>query len=101
VVKKSAAIKDSQWALQKSAPGAVLAADRSGIKTVAAPDVVDDGIAHLKSEIVQGTDDAIAAPSWVFCDQFDDEFFKFRIQGRSTDWLQLETQFRVSEFKAE
>jgi len=73
--------------LQKSVPGAVLAADRSGIKTVAATNVVDGGIAHLKSEIVQGTDDAIAAPSWVFCDQFDDEFFKFRVHGRSTDWI--------------
>jgi hypothetical protein len=73
--------------LQKSVPGAVLAADRNGIKSVAVADVVDGGIAHLKPEIVQGTDDAIAAPSWVFCDQFDDEFFKFRIHGRSTDWI--------------
>ena len=73
--------------LQKSVPGAVLAADRSGIKSVAAADVVDAGIAHFKSEIVQGTDDAIAAPSWVVCDQFDDEFFKFPIHGRSTDWI--------------
>src|SRR5258708_30066522 len=71
--------------LQKPAPDAVLAADRSGIKSVAAADVVDGGIAHLKSQIVQGPDDAVAAPSWVFCHQFDDEFFKFRIHRRSTD----------------
>ena len=68
-------------------PGGVLAAERSGIQSVAVADVVDGGIAHIKSEIVQGTDDAIAAPSWVFCDQFDDEFFEFRIHGRSTDWV--------------
>ncbi len=71
--------------LQKLLPGAVLAAERSGIKSVAVTDVVDGGIAQLKSEIVQGTDNAIAAPSWVFGDQFDDEFFKFRSHGRSTD----------------
>ena len=73
--------------LQKLVPGAVLAAERSGIKSVAVTDVVDGGIAQLKSQIVQGTDNAIAAPSWVFRDQFDDEFFKFRIHGRSTDWI--------------
>ena len=33
--------------LQKPAPGAVLAADRSGIKSVAAADVVDDGVKNL------------------------------------------------------
>ena len=73
--------------LQKSVPGAVLAADRSGIKSVAAADVVDGGIADLKSEIVQGTDDTVAAPRRVFLDQFNDEFFKFGIHGRSADGI--------------
>src|SRR6267142_3263250 len=75
--------------LQKSVPGAVLAAERSGFKSVAAADVVDGRIAHPKSQIVQGPDDAVAAPSWVFCDQFDDELFKFRMHGRSTDGIGL------------
>jgi hypothetical protein len=73
--------------LQKAAPTAVLTADRSRIPSVASADVIDSGIAHLQSEIVQGSDDAIAAPSWIFLDQFDDEFFKFRIHRRSTDWI--------------
>lgn len=38
--------------LQKPAPGAVLAADWSEIKSIAAADVVDGGITHPKSQIV-------------------------------------------------
>ena len=73
--------------LHKPGPAGGLAADRSRIKTVAAADVVDGRIAHLESEIVQGTRDAFAAPGWVFLDQFDDEFFKCQIHARSTDWI--------------
>ena len=52
-------------------------------------DVVDGRIAQLKSEIVQGTDDAVAAPGRVLLDQFDDEFLNFRSHRRSTDGIGL------------
>jgi hypothetical protein len=71
--------------LEKAPPGAVLAADRCGIKSVAVADVVDRRIAQRVSQIVQGTDDAVTAPGRVFFDQLDDELFKFRIHGWSTE----------------
>src|ERR1017187_7475293 len=51
---------------------------------LATRDVVDGRIAHLESQIGQRTHDALAAPGWVFLEQCDNEFFQFRIHGRST-----------------
>jgi hypothetical protein len=48
---------------------------------------LDVGIAHGKPKIVQATNDAITATSWVFSEQFDDELFEFRIHRRSSDWV--------------
>src|SRR5450755_755051 len=70
--------------LQKLVPTCGLAAERSGIQSIALADVVDGRIAHLESEIGQRTHDALAAPGWVFLEQCDNEFFQFRIHGRST-----------------
>ena len=61
-------------ALQKLVPTGGLAAQRSGIQSAAVADVVDGRIAQLESEIVQGTHDALAAPDWIFLEQFDHEF---------------------------
>src|SRR5450432_1329020 len=72
-------------ALQKLAPTGGLAAQRSGIQSAAVADVVDGRIAQLESEIVQGTHDALAAPGWIFLEQFDHELFQRRIDGWSTD----------------
>src|ERR1017187_2167102 len=52
---------------------------------LATRDVVDGRIAHLESQIGQRTHDALAAPGWVFLEQCDNEFFQFRLHGRSTD----------------
>ena len=52
---------------------------------MATRDVVDGRIAHLESQIGQRTHDALAAPGWVFLEQCDNEFFQFRLHGRSTD----------------
>src|ERR1039457_2202336 len=72
-------------ALQKLVPTGGLAAQRSGIQSAAVADVVDGRIAQLESEIVQGTHDALAAPGWIFLEQFDHEFLQRRIDGWSTD----------------
>src|ERR1017187_5665055 len=71
--------------LQKLVPTCGLAAKWSGIQSMALADVVDGRIAHLESQIGQRTHDALAAPGWVFLEQCDNEFFQFRIHGRSTD----------------
>src|ERR1035437_5481640 len=73
--------------LQESSPSGVLAADRCGIKSVAAANVVDGRITHRIAEIVQGPDDAVAAPGWIFFDQFEDEFFEFGTHGWPTDGI--------------
>src|ERR1017187_4910831 len=72
-------------ALQKLVPTGGLAAQRSGIQSAAVADVVDGRIAHLESEIVQGTHDALAAPGRIFLEQFDHEFLQRRIDGWSTE----------------
>lgn len=71
--------------LQKSSPGGVLAADRCGIQSVAAADVVDGRLTQRKAQIVRSPDNAIATPTRVFLEQFDDELFEFRIDRRSAD----------------
>lgn len=63
--------------LYKSGPTGGLATQRNGIEADAAADVVAGRIADLASEIVLGTDDALADPGRVFLDQFDDEFSSF------------------------
>src|SRR5262249_36837423 len=73
--------------LEKSALSRVLATDRSGIQSVAMADIVDSRIAHRESEIVQSTNDAVAAPGWILLDQFDDELFKFWIHAWPPDWI--------------
>ena len=70
--------------LQKLVPTGGLAAQRSRIQSIALADVVDGRIAHLESQIGQRTHDALAAPGWVFLEQCDNEFFQFRLHGRST-----------------
>src|SRR5450631_3138012 len=72
-------------ALQKLAPTGGLAAQRSGIQSIAEADAVDGRITQLESEIVHGSHDALAAPGWIFLEQFDHEFLQRRIDGWSTD----------------
>src|ERR1017187_5909726 len=47
------------------------------------------GKVHFRSEseIVQGSHDALAAPGWIFLEQFDHEFFQRRIDGWSTEGI--------------
>jgi hypothetical protein len=71
--------------LQKSSPGCAFTPDGRRIKFITAADVVDGRIAHGVTDIVQGSDDAVAAPSRVFFDQLDDKLFELRIQGRPTE----------------
>jgi hypothetical protein len=70
--------------LQKLVPTGGLAAQRSGIQSIAMADLVDGRIAQLESEIGQRTHHALAAPGWVFLEQCDNEFFQFGFHGRST-----------------
>src|SRR5271166_4568637 len=70
--------------LQKLVPTGGLAAERSGIQSIAMAEVVDGRIAPLESEIGQRTHPALAAPGWVFLESCHNEFFQFRIYGRST-----------------
>ena len=67
---------------QKAVPGGGFAADRSGIQAVAVADVVDGRITDAESGIIQGPNHTIASPSRIFLDQFEDEFFQFRIHRR-------------------
>ena len=74
-------------ALQKLVPTGGLAAERSGIQSMAMADVVDGRITQLESEIVQGSHDALAPPGWIFLEQFDHEFLQRRIDGWSTEGI--------------
>jgi hypothetical protein len=46
---------------------------------------LSERIFHDVAEVVQSTNNAVAAPRRVLSDQFDDEFFKFRIHGWSPE----------------
>ena len=71
--------------LEKPVPAGVLAADRSGIKTVAVANVVDGRITHLDSEVVLGAHDPVAAPGRIFLDELDNELLQFQIHRGSAN----------------
>jgi hypothetical protein len=73
--------------LEESSPGSVLTPNRRRIKSVTAADVVDGRIAQSVAEIIQGPDDAVATPTRIFPEHFDDELFEFRIYRRSADGI--------------
>src|ERR1022692_4433881 len=85
-------------ALQKLVPTGGLAAQRSGIQSAAVADVVDGRIAQLESEIVQGTHDALAAPGWIFLEQFDHEFLqRASTGGRPMGLVQAKVHFLATK----
>src|SRR5882724_4689416 len=73
--------------LQKASPSRRLAAKRGWIQSIAMANVVDGRITQRVSQIVQGTDDPVAAPGRVLLEQPEDEFFEFRIHGWSTEGI--------------
>src|SRR5262245_8688922 len=61
------------------------AANRSGLESMPAANVVDRGIADSVAEVIQCADDPFAAPRTVFLHQFDDELLQLRVHARASD----------------
>ena len=83
MVKKSVAIKDSQWACRNRCQVVFLPRTGAGSNPLRRRMLSTVESLTLNPRLSKAP--TIAAPSWIFCDQFDDEFFEFRIHGRSTD----------------
>ena len=78
--------KTDSWEMIKMAPKVGLGGE---FYPRWAQDQIHDGVAgritHGVTAIVQGSDDAVAAPSRIFFDQLDEKLFELRIQERPTE----------------